>query len=81
MPKIRKTEKGRCITMFNNYPDILSVDDLCEALVIGRNVAYSLLGKGEIKALRQNRVWKIPKEAVVEYVLKGSGLNMKHYSS
>lgn len=60
--------------MFNEYPDILTVEDLCQILLIGKNAAYILLGNGDIKAFRQNRVWKVPKMAVVEYVLKNSGM-------
>lgn len=29
--------------MFEDYPDLVSIDELCEMLFIGRNVAYELL--------------------------------------
>lgn len=41
-----------------------------ELLYIGKNTAYQLLNSGEIRAFRIGRVWKIPKEAVGEYVLR-----------
>lgn len=61
--------------MFNDYPDILSVNDLCEILCIGKNIAYMLLTSKQIKATRLNHVWKIPKIAVIEYVATTSGIS------
>lgn len=63
--------------MFNDYPDILTVEELCEVLCIGKNTAYSLLTSKQIKAFQQNRIWKIPKIAVVEYVFANSGINSR----
>ncbi len=54
--------------MFKNYKDILSVEELCEILSIGKNTAYRLLQSGEIKAKRIGRVYKIPKESVRKYL-------------
>lgn len=60
--------------MFDEYGDLITVKELCEMLSIGKNAAYSLLGSGAIKAFRINRVWKIPKKSVVEYVIGQSHL-------
>ena len=54
--------------MFYEYDDVLTVDELCELLKIGKNTAYRLLNTGEIKAVRIGRVWKITKEEVVKYL-------------
>lgn len=50
------------------YPDILSVEELCEVLNVGANAAYELLNKSTIPAFRIGRRWKIPKEAVAQYI-------------
>ena len=63
--------------MFEQYSDIVTVEELCEMLSIGKNAAYSLLASGQLKAFRHNRVWKIPKGAVIEYIVKNSGLTSK----
>ena len=55
--------------MFNEYNDLVTVEDLCEMLSIGKNAAYKLLASGELKCFRLNRVWKIPKQCVADYVL------------
>ena len=54
--------------MFENYDDILTVEEACEALKIGYNMMYSLLSTGRIKGYRNGRVWRIPKTALVEYI-------------
>ena len=61
----------------DNYDDMVTIEELCEMLAIGRNTAYSLLKAGEIKAFKIGRIWKIPREAVSEYVLKKSRLSDK----
>ena len=60
--------------MFDHYSDLVSVEDLCEMLAIGKNSAYKLLSSGEIKCFRHNRVWKIPRDAVAEYILRKTSL-------
>ncbi|MEN6413425.1 MAG: helix-turn-helix domain-containing protein [Veillonellales bacterium] len=60
--------------MFEQYNDVVTVEELCEMLSIGKNAAYSLLSSGKVKAFRYRRVWKIPKQGVVEYVLRESKL-------
>lgn len=60
-----------------DYNDMVTIDELCEMLAIGRNTAYSLLKSSEIKAFKIGRVWKIPREAISEYVLRSSRLYSK----
>lgn len=55
--------------MFENYLDIMTVSDVAEALLIGKNRVYEMLEKGELKGFRIGRVWKIPKKNVEEYVV------------
>lgn len=56
--------------MLNRYKDILTVEELCEVLKIGKNTAYALLKSGEIKSVKIGRVYKIPKKNVVKYLTK-----------
>lgn len=55
---------------YDTKTDILTVEELCEILRIGKNAAYKLINSGEIKCYRYNRVWKIPRVSVEEYVDK-----------
>ena len=54
--------------MFDNYPEILSVAEACKALRIGNNNIYDLLNTGVLKAYRNGRTWRIPKQALIEYI-------------
>ena len=56
--------------MFENFDDILTGEEACEALKIGYNAMYELLNTGKLKGYRNGRVWRIPKAAVVEYVME-----------
>ena len=56
--------------MENNQSDLITVDELCDMLMIGKNLAYRLLNSGEIKCFKINRIWKIPRASVTEYILR-----------
>ena len=60
--------------MFEQYPDIMSVFDVSDALFIGKNRTYELLETGVLKAFRIGHVWKIPRKSLEEYVLQQSKL-------
>ena len=57
------------ISMFSEFPDLLSVEDLQKALGIGRTMAYRLINSGEIKHLRIGKSIKIPKRYLIDFVL------------
>ena len=54
--------------MFNEYGEILSVEDVMEILGIGKNAAYELFRNGEIKCFRLKYRWKVPKQAIIDYI-------------
>lgn len=54
--------------MFENYDDVLTVEEACEALKIGYNAIYELLNTGKLRGFRNGRVWRIPKAALVEFI-------------
>lgn len=54
--------------MFNDFDDVLTVEDLCEALKIGKNAAYRLLNEGKVKGFRIGRIWKISKQSLEAYI-------------
>lgn len=43
--------------MLDQYEEILTIDDLCEILMIGKNLAYQLLTEKKIKAFRIGKKW------------------------
>jgi len=54
--------------MFTNYPDVVSVDQMCEMLNICKTQAYIMLREGLIKSKRIGRIYKIPKIYIVQYL-------------
>ena len=54
--------------MLSEYNAVMTIDEVCEVLMIGRNTVYKLLNTGELKAFRVGRVWKIPREAVIAFI-------------
>lgn len=60
--------------MFEQYPDILSIEEACEALRVGYNAMYELLNSGKVKAYKNGRVWRIPRLSIQTYILEQSRL-------
>lgn len=54
--------------MNDTYSDILTLEDVCEILNIGKNTAYRLLTNNQIHAFKIGHVWKIPRESINEYI-------------
>ena len=60
--------------MLENYGDVLTTDEVCEILRIGYNSLYELLRNEKLKGYRNGRVWRIPKEAIKNYIISNSNL-------
>ena len=56
--------------IFESYPPILKITDLTKMLNIGKNKAYDLLKDSSIENIKIGTRYKIPKKAVIEYILK-----------
>lgn len=54
--------------MFENFRDVLSVKEACNALHIGKNTLYDLLKKGIIKSLKFGKKYMIPKVYLIDYI-------------
>lgn len=60
--------------MFEEYGDVLTAEEACEALRIGYNALYDLLNSGKLKGYRNGRVWRIPRLALQEYIIEQAKL-------
>lgn len=58
--------------MFKSYPDILTVQQLAEALCIGKNKAYELVNCHIIGSKRVGRKILVPKCCLIDYVESSS---------
>ena len=60
--------------MFDSYMDVMPGDEVCEALRMGYNAVYELVQSGKLKAYKNGRVWRIPRESVRQFVLENTRL-------
>ena len=49
---------------------LLSVEDLMPLLAIGKSSAYALVRSGQIRSIRIGKKYRIPREAVPEFISK-----------
>lgn len=54
--------------MFDTYKDVLTVDEVCNALSMGKNTLYRLLKKGIIKSIKIGRKYFVPKVCLIDFV-------------
>lgn len=59
------------ITSYSDLPLVLNVKDLAQILSISQNTAYALVRSGQIRSIRTGRIYRIPKDALIEYLNKG----------
>lgn len=60
--------------MDNDATALITVEEVCEALMIGKNAAYRLLAEGKIKGFRVGRIWKIPRISLNRYIQEQCGM-------
>lgn len=63
--------------VFHNYPDVLDVKQVGEALSVSNKTVYKLLRSGCIKSLRIGNVYRIPKPYIQQYIkiVEACGVN------
>ena len=61
--------------MFDEYPDVLTAEEAADALRVGYNALYRLLSSGKLKAYKNGRVWRIPKESIKDYILDSTKMH------
>lgn len=54
--------------MFETFDDILTIEEVAEALRIGTTHAYQIVRSGQLKGYKEGKDWKIPKIALETYV-------------
>lgn len=54
--------------MFESFDDILTIEEVSAILKIGTTQAYKLVRSGTLKAYKEGKDRKIPKESLVLYI-------------
>lgn len=62
--------------MFDEYSDVLTVQDVMSALNIGKNKAYSLLKSNKIKSIKLGGIYRIPKKYLIEFVFSNNTVSV-----
>lgn len=63
--------KTNTYNIFEEYNDVVTIDDLQKMLGIGKNLAYKLIKENRIKHLKINRKIIIPKQNVIKFLFEG----------
>ena len=58
--------------MLKDYPDVLNIEQMCEALSVSTKTGYKLLKSGTIQSLKVGRSYRIPKAHLLAYLSVGS---------
>jgi excisionase family DNA binding protein len=66
------SQKDAYRMMLINYPDVLSFDQMCEALGISPKTGYAILREKKIICLKIGRAYRIPKAHILTYLMIGS---------
>ena len=54
--------------MFSDYPDVLTVEQACKILSIGKSSMYALLKNNTIKHVKIGRKYVIPKISLIDFL-------------
>lgn len=54
--------------MFEDYKDVLTVQEACAALHIGKNSMYRLLKMGAIRSIKIGKKYIIPKSYLLDFI-------------
>ena len=51
-----------------NYPDVLTPDEVRHILGVGRNAVYDLLKSGDLQSIKIGKLYRISKAYLMEYL-------------
>ena len=54
--------------MLKEYPDVMDIEQMCEALGISTKTGYKLLKDGKIEYLKIGRAYRIPQAHILHYL-------------
>lgn len=55
-------------TLFSEYPDVVTAEEVMSMLRLGKTTVYQLLKDGSIKSLRYGNRYIVPKKCVIDYL-------------
>lgn len=61
--------------MLEDYPDVMSIEQMCEILSVSTKTGYKLLKEGKICCLKVGRAYRIPKAHLFTYLCIGNQMS------
>ena len=61
--------------MLKDYPDVMSIEQMCEILSVSTKTGYRLLKEGKICCLKVGRAYRIPKAHLFTYLCIGNQIS------
>ena len=62
------TEKDAYRLMLRNYPDVMSVKQMCDVLHISTKTGYRMIHRQEIQVLKIGRSYRVPKLSILRHL-------------
>ena len=66
--------------MLKDYPDVMSIEQMCEILSISTKTGYRILREGKVCCLKVGRAYRIPKAHLFTYLCI-PGLNFDNHDN
>ncbi len=54
--------------MLKEYPDVMNIEEMCDALGVSTKTGYRLLKSGKITCMKVGRAYRIPKVHLLAYM-------------
>ena len=61
-------QRGAYRVMLRKYPDVMNIEQMCDALKVSTKTGYKLLHEGKIPAMKIGRSYRIPKAHLFTYL-------------
>ena len=62
------TMKDAYSVMLREYPDVMNIEQMSQALGVSTKTGYGLLKKGKVACLKVGRAYRIPKVHLLTYM-------------
>ena len=68
-----KMKRNEYAKMLKQYPDVLKLEQMCEALGgMSTKTGYKMLKEGKINCIKVGREYRITKVDIIEYLVKSN---------
>lgn len=67
-----QAQNSTIFDLFDSFPDVMSVQQVRQALKIGRTAVYRLLDSNEIPCFKIGNAYKIPKTSLIAFIQRNS---------